>query len=347
MPDRFIHNTFLSLLLVTCLAVITTGCRPDNADANTVVVYTSVDQHHAEPVLNAFQQKTGIEVKAVYDVEAAKTTGLVNRLIAEAANPRADVFWNSEFAQTILLKEKGILAPYDSPSAAEIPSQFRDPDNFWTGTSGRARVFIINTDLVEPAEYPHALADFLDPAQPADKIAVALPLFGTSATHAAALYAALGPVEAREFFKSMMDRGVRIESGNSIVRDLVASGDLVWGLTDTDDAAGAIERGAPVDVVFPEQGDDGIGTLLIPTTVGLVKYGPHPDAGKLLVDFLLSTETERMLIESGWSHIPLRECGIKPEFINVENVKLMDVNLSEVYNYIEQAKNELREVFVK
>jgi iron(III) transport system substrate-binding protein len=61
-----------------------------------VVIYTSVDQVFSEPVLTAFQKKTGIKVKALYDIEAAKTVGLVNRLIAEKSNPKPDVFWNSE-----------------------------------------------------------------------------------------------------------------------------------------------------------------------------------------------------------------------------------------------------------
>jgi hypothetical protein len=90
--------------------------------------------------------KTGIKVNAVYDVEAAKTTGLVNRLIAEASNPQADVFWNGEFAQTILLKEKGILAPYESPSAADIPSQFRDRDNCWTGEGAGRSIRAVASD---------------------------------------------------------------------------------------------------------------------------------------------------------------------------------------------------------
>ena len=66
-----------------------------------VVIYTSVDQVFSEPILDKFQADTGITVKAVYDVEAAKTTGLVNRLISEKNKPLADVWWSGEVAQTI------------------------------------------------------------------------------------------------------------------------------------------------------------------------------------------------------------------------------------------------------
>jgi len=113
-----------------------------------VVIYTSVDQVFSEPILDRFQEETGIIVKAVYDVEAAKTTGLVNRLIAEKGNPLWDVWWNGEIAQTVLLKNKGILTPYFSPEAASIPNEYIDPENYWTGFGGRARVCLVNTELL-------------------------------------------------------------------------------------------------------------------------------------------------------------------------------------------------------
>ena len=168
------------------------ACQPSPSD-RTVVIYTSVDQHYSEPILRAFQEKTGIRVQPVFDVEAAKTTGLVNRIIAEKDRPMADVFWSGEHVQTILLKEKGLLAPYDSPSAEGIPSQYRDRDHFWTGFAGRARVLLINTDLLSPEDAPRSLFDLLKPQWQGQKIGIAYPIFGTTATHAAALYAHLGP----------------------------------------------------------------------------------------------------------------------------------------------------------
>ena len=341
-----IKYLFLILLLLSLPAILSTGCS-NSSHSPEVVVYTSVDQHFSEPVLKAFENESGIKVRAVYDVEAAKTTGLVNRLIAEKSNPLADVWWNGEFAQTILLKEKGVLMPYDSKSTSDIPIHFRDPENYWAGIAGRARVIIINTELVGVEDYPGGMKDLLNTKWPANKVAIPLPLFGTTATHAAALYAVLGPPEVKDFFQQVKDRGVRIEAGNSTVRDLVANGDLMWGFTDTDDAAGAIERGAPVAVIFPGQDESGIGTLLVPTTVGLISGAPHPGAGKMLIDFLLSGRVGDMLIKAGWCHVPVLDTDAKPKYINAENVKLMDVDLTEVYAHIEQVKEELGEIFIR
>jgi iron(III) transport system substrate-binding protein len=334
---------------IACLGFVaaTLACGRGSDVEPAVTAYVSVDQNHAEPILREFEARTGIRVDAAYDVEAAKTTGLVNRLIAEKRRPRADLFWSGEFAQTILLKDNGVLAPYASPSAADIPEAWRDPRGYWAGFAGRARVFIVNTELAAPGERPSSLQDYLDPRWPAERIAIALPLFGTTATHAAALYAVWGPEKARDFFEQIEARGVHIAAGNSVVRDLVADGRAIWGLTDTDDAAGAMARGAPVSVVFPDQGEDGLGTLAIPNTVALVEGGPHPDEAKALVDFLLSVEVERRLVESGFCHAPIRPRGAEPEWIDASGVKRMSVNLEDVYRQIERSKADLSEVFVK
>ena len=339
---------FIMVWIATaCLGFVLSGCGPRQQNDKKVVAYVAVDQNYSEPVLQAFSRKTGIEVLTVYDAEAAKTTGLVQRLIAEKGRPQADVFWNGEFAQTIQLKEKGVLASYASPSAADIPSMVRDPENYWCGFAGRARVLIINTKCVAPHEYPRSIRDLLDARWPAEKVALSYPVFGTAATHAAALYVAWGPDKAREFFEQLKARRIRIVPGNSVVRDLVVAGRAIWGVTDTDDAASAIARGAPVSVVFPDQDSGGLGTLMIPGTVALIAGAPHGEEAKALIDYLLSREVERQLVQSGWCHLPLRECGVKPLHIAVTGVKAMGLDLEAVYRAIERAKREMAELFVQ
>ena len=122
-----IFEITVSLLMLTS---VWSGCSK-RAPQQEVVVYTSLDKVFSQPILEEFENKTGIGVKAVYDSEATKTTGLVNRLIAEKDSPRADVFWNSETGRTIVLKQKGILTSYKSLSAVDIPSTFKDRDGYW------------------------------------------------------------------------------------------------------------------------------------------------------------------------------------------------------------------------
>lgn len=331
--------------LAVLAAVALAAACGDRAPERAVVVYTSVDQVFAEPILKDFERETGIEVLAVYDVEAAKTTGLVNRLAAERDNPRADVFWNGEFSQTIALAERGVLEPYHSPSAADLPERYVDAEGRWSCSGGRARVLLVNTSLVAPDRYPRSLEDLLDPRWPASQIGIARPLFGSSITHAAALYATRGRAPALAYFRALVERGVRVVDGNAVVRDLVVSGDLAIGLTDTDDACGAIARGAPVAVVFPDQEIGG--TLVLPATVALVARGPHPAEGRALVDYLAGAAVERRLVDAGFAQMALRQSNVKPSCLPVESVRALDVNLVDVFRQLEPAQRDLAELFVR
>src|SRR5687768_1515846 len=147
------------LLFVICGLAICVGCgrRDSNSSegsssnpARQVTIYVSTDRVFSEPILRAYEQKTGVRVNAVYDTEETKSTGLANKLLAEKNRPQADVFWSNEPVRTLVLKRDGVLAPYKSPSAEGIPATFKDPESYWTGFSARSRVIVYNTNLVKP-----------------------------------------------------------------------------------------------------------------------------------------------------------------------------------------------------
>ena len=246
--SRIIQLSCLVLLIFTV-----TNCRNKDADRQQVVIYTSLDKVFSQPILEAFEKQTGIKVLDVYDSEATKTTGLVNRLIAEKDNPRADVFWNSEIGRTIVLKQKGVLDSYVSPLADGIPSQFKDPDGYWTGFAARCRILIYNTDLLKEQDLPNSIFE-LTQTEWKDKIGLAYPLFGTTATHAAALYAHLGDDKAKKYFEALKSNGIMITDGNASARDRVVDGTIPIAFTDTDDALVSIKQGKPVDIIWPDTG---------------------------------------------------------------------------------------------
>lgn len=273
-------------------ALLWTSCAKKS---NEVVVYTSVDQVFSEPILKDFEKATGIKVKPVFDTEETKSTGVLNRLIAETDNPQCDVFWSGDPVRAILLKNKGITASYFSPNAAEIPAGFKDRDGHWTGFSSRARVLLYNTNLVKPQEEPKSMYDFVD-AKWKNQCTLANPLFGTTSFHAAALFSALGDSAAKEFFAKLKANEVIIATSNGDVRKRVADGQVAFGLTDTDDANEAMKEGKPVKMVFLDQ--DRLGSLIVPNTVSLIRNSPNQENGKKLIDYLLTREVEAKLAQS-------------------------------------------------
>lgn len=332
-------------ILICSAILVISGCNEKTPEAHEVTVYTSLDQVFSEPVLRTFEEKTGIKVKAVYDSEATKTTGLVNRLIAEKDAPQADIFWNSETGRTIVLKQKGVLAPYNSPSAADIPATFKDKDGYWTGFAARCRVLVYNTDKLKKEELPKSIFDLVNPEWKG-KFSLAYPLFGTTATHAAALFVSLGEEKATEYFSALKNNEVMITDGNASSRDRVVDGTVAIGFTDTDDAFVAVQQGSHVDLLWSDK--EGMGTLMIPNTVALINRGPNPETGKKLIDFLLSKEVEKMLAFCESGQIPLRPDVPRPAHVpQADKVKAMEVDYEKVAEWMEPSGKFLQELFVR
>jgi iron(III) transport system substrate-binding protein len=268
----------------------------------SVTIYVSTDRVFSEPVLREYERRSGVKVNPVYDTEETKSTGLANRLIAEKNRPQADVFWSNEPVRTIVLKSRGILAPYRSANAEGIPAVLIDTEHFWTGFSARIRVIAYNKNLVKDEDAPRSVFDLADPRW-AGQVALADPRFGSTSFHVAALYALAGDERMDDFFRRLKANRVRIVDGNSAVRDLVARGEVKVGLTDTDDVNVAIEGGQPVAMVLPDR--DGLGVPVMPNMVSLIANAPHADEARKLIDYLLSAEVERQLAQSEAVQIPL------------------------------------------
>jgi iron(III) transport system substrate-binding protein len=326
-------------LLAIVLVHACAGCgggAPGGAPRE-VVLYTSVDEEVARPLIARFEARTaGVRVLPVFDVEATKTTGLVSRILAERAAPRADVFWSSESLRTEQLKREGALAAYRPEPARDIPDEWKDPEGFYVGFAARARVLAWNTRRLPPGEAPRRLEDLLAPRFRGE-VAIANPLFGTTGAEAAALFAARGDGPARELYERLLASGARVVDGNSVVRDLVASGAVIAGTMDTDDVFTALDDGKPLAFCYTG--------LVIPNTVALVRGGPHGEAGRALVDFLASEEAERLLAGPPARQMPLRTAlagAAKPPACAVGDVPRLAVAPSACFDALARSQEFFR-----
>jgi len=330
-------------LWVIFLSVLV-GCG-DGTPKNEVVLFCAQDRLFAEPLLADFEKQTGIKVRAQFDDEAAKTVGLTTRLIARKGHPECDVFWNNEIAQTCVLRDQGILETWSPAAGTDLPGGFKDSGRVWTGFAVRARVILYNTELVKPEDAPQTLQDLVQPRFK-NKVAMARPLFGTTLTHAAALFEAWGPDKAQAWFRALNANGVKIAAGNAMARNLVVSGECAVCLTDTDDANGAFLKQAPVAMIYPDQ--DGLGTLVIPHTVMLIKNGPHPEQAKKLIEYLLSAAVEARLAKGESAQMPLRPGVPGPgERFVLSKIKAMPADWDKISQHFEAVKKFVESEFVK
>jgi iron(III) transport system substrate-binding protein len=268
----------------------------------TVVIYTSQDQEYAEPILRNFAKESGIQVKPVYDSEAVKTVGLANRLLAERSHPQCDVFWNNEELRTRQLAAQNV---------------FRET-NAWAAFGYRSRRIVVNTNFVwlsgttpVPSQEgstaslrapsssppgrgqgwaaPRSLIELTNACW-RGKIALAYPLFGTTATHFLALRQHWGEPLWQDWCHALAANQPFLVDGNSVVVKLVGTGEALIGLTDSDDIAAGRREGLPV-AALPLSEE----SLLMANTVAVVRPTPHPQAAQRLFEYLQRREVAEAL----------------------------------------------------
>ena len=328
----------IHVVLILLLVAGLNSCR--SASSKAVVVYVSEDQVFSEPILKDFEHETGITVKSVFDTEESKSTGVMNRLIAEKDNPQADVYWANEPVRADALKQRGVSTSYVSPSAEGIPDQFKDPDNYWTGFSARARLLLVNArSTIKPA----SVTAYTAPSAKG-RAAIANPLFGTTTDYVAALFTIWGDERGQTFMNDVKKNGVKTTTSNGESADFVAAGQVDFSLVDSDDAVNRKKQGKPVEIIYPDQDANGLGVLILPNAVALIKGGPHPENGRQLIDYLLSKSTERKLAFADCAQIPLH-AGVDtpPEVRRIEDIKPMRVAYADLARKMEEIQPFLKE----
>ena len=198
-PFCLCDNRFARLLLLLLLSCFL-ATHPSPARASSVVIYTSQDEEYADPTFREFEKETGIKVLPVYDSEAVKTVGLVNRLLHEQSHPQCDVFWNNEEMRTRMLAARGL---------------FRET-NGWVLTGWRSRRLVVNTNLLPVAQAPRTFAEATN-AIWRGKFALAYPLFGTTATHFQALRQHSGDAPWQAWCRALNANKPMLVDGNSVV----------------------------------------------------------------------------------------------------------------------------------
>lgn len=333
----------MKLLLWPLAGAVLLGCarRPEHE----VVVYSALDEVFSQPILEDFEAASGIAPRAKFDTESTKTIGLTQAIIAEGNAPRCDVFWNNEILNTLKLEKRGLLAAHKPKTADDYPAMYRSPKHLWHGFAARARVMIVNTQVVPEDERPGSVYDFIK-AKWRGRCGLAKPLFGTTATHLACLFAKLGDEKAKALFRGMKANDVRIYSGNKQVATAVAAGELAFGFTDTDDAMIEVERAKPVTIVYPDQQEGGMGTLFIPNTVALIRGAANETEARKLIDYLLAGDVEIKLAQGPGAQIPLSKRVRLPLRVETANtIRSMEIDFYAAADKWDTAARFARDLF--
>ena len=333
-------------LCIFSMLLFALGCTKSS---DRVVVYSAQDQEFAEGVFADFERGGNLKVAPKYDTEANKSVGLAAELEAEAPLPRCDVHWNNEILGTIRLGRKGVYEPYASPNATGFPDWSKGKDGTWQAFAERARVLIVNTNLVPDAERPTSMFD-MSASKWKGRVAMAKPLFGTTATHAACLFEVLGSDAAKDYYRRLKANDVHIVPGNKQVARGVADSTYAFGLTDSDDAVIELLAGKPVAIIYPDAAGHPthtkLGTVFIPNTLALVKGAPNSDGAKKLIDYLLLPTTDMKLAKGGGYQFPLAPAILlaqHPALKSRHQVKAAEVDFEKATDLWDESQRFLKD----
>ena len=333
--------TSLFIVITILFISLSPSCKKSPEEKQPeVVLYCSVDQAVAEPIIAQFEKQSGIKVLARFDTEASKTVGLVRKIRAEAASPIADVFWSSEIFHTIRLARESLLSPYQSDITADWPALFVDPLRRWHGFALRARVIAYNTQRVPAGQSPKSLEDCLD-SRWKGRIVMASPEFGTTGGDVASWFVHYGLGRSREILHALKLNEIRLVSGNSTAVRMVATGQADVCFTDTDDVYAAQRNKWPVAMNYLDQG--GKGPLAIPNTAGIIAGNPNPEQAKELMDFLLSEQLELMLVQSDSHNCPIRQVLVE-QYPSYTIPNPLDIDYDKVADLLPEAIKTAREI---
>lgn len=309
MKNRMFQSIVIFVIIVAiALAGCTMPATPVPAAATAapagevvsgeLIVYTSRAESLFKPVIEAFNQ-------AHPDVKVTVLTGsngeLAAKLLEERANPQADVLINSDILTMQSLSEQGAFVGNDSPAVAAVPEAYRADDGSWVALTLRPRVIMYNTELISPEEVPATMMGLTDP-QWKGEVGSADSRNGAMVAQLVAMRHLLGEETMSAFVRGLVANDTQWFGGHTDVRKAVGAGELKLGLVNHYYYHLSKAEGAPVGIVYPDQGEGGMGLVVNSTNAAIVQGAKHPELAQLFVDFMLSPEGQKIYAEQNFEY---------------------------------------------
>lgn len=327
-----------ALLIMVIASLVLCGIAGAQDAEKKLVIYTPNSDDLINATIPLFEETYGIEVELIQ----GGTGELLARLDAEKADPYGDVIFGG--GETLFTQYRSILDDYVSVNDADVMEPYRNTNGFCSFYIIEGTAIIINTNLIGDIEVK-GYNDLLNEALKG-KIAAADPTASSSALFQVEnILAAFGGFESEggwEYLEKLLkNMDGKVASGSSAVWKSVADGEMVVGLTYEEAAFNLVRDGAPVEIIYPEEG-----TYFSPTPAAVVKNAPHPENARLFIDFLLSEECQSAIAGTGSSR-PVR-VGVELEDKMTPTEDIVTVAVDEKYlvDHIEEIKERYQELFI-
>ena len=272
---------------ISSLSVTAFAADDSLEDTGKLTLYYSNSTEWADPIIQEFEDQTGIEVSLVQD----GTSSLFARIKAEAGNPQADVVWGGVI--DTYRANQDLLQEYTSSEVDSLKPEAVDPNGYYTGFDMGPMVMIYNTELVPEDEAPTKWSDLLDEKYKG-QIACADPTSSSSSFACImSIILAYGTEDGKgyDFVEDLVHNlDGKVLSSSSGVYKGVSDGEYMVGLTYEEAALRYIESGANIQVVYPEEG-----TSSSPSGVAVIKDCQNRKSAQMFIDYLSGKEVQSQL----------------------------------------------------
>lgn len=286
-----------------------------------LLVYSALEADQIKAYKVGFEKAhPEIELKFVRD-----STGIITaRLLAEKANPQADVIWGVAATSLMLLDKQGMLAPYAPRNLTKVRSTMRDPaaTPTWVGMDLWSSAVCFNTVEAQKRKLP-AIASWADLTRPEFKGSITMPhpaSSGTGYLMVAAWLQMMGEDKGWAYMDALHQNiGVYTHSGSKPCRQ-AGAGEFPVGLSFEYRANKTKKDGAPIDIVFPKEG---LGWDVEATAI--MKTSKKQEAAKVLAEWAVTPDANK-LYAANFAILALPEAQEKHEFIPADLEKRLAKN---------------------
>jgi len=313
---RKISQILIGLLIFILLAACTPAAtqpaaNPTEAQSpapTSLVLYSGRSESLVAPIIKQFSDVSGIKV----DVRYGTTAEIAATLLEEGENSPADVFWAQDPGGlgAVAGAGAGLLTPLPEDLLNMVPANFRSPDGFWVGISGRARVIVYNTEALTPEDLPADIWDFIDPKWKG-KIGWA-PTNGSFQVMVTGMRQSWGEEKTRQWLEGILANAPTSYENNTAVVAAAGTGEIEVGFVNhyyvyrflQEEGEGFGAR----NYFLPGQGP---GSLVMVAGAGVLKTSDNQENAEKFLRFLLSTVAQQYFATQTWEY-PLLEGVVTP-----------------------------------
>ena len=274
------------------------------------------------PVLQELAQKFNDKYGVKLEVFRAGGVQIEQKLSLEIRTNRvvADVVETADQAGINQLAAKGHIGLYNPANAAGLPAALADPKGRWMSYTQHLFPIIYNKSKLTAEQAPKSYKELADPAWKG-KLSLASPNYGSTQMIFLKGILELGGWDLVKAYKA---NDAMVSRGWPDAENVIASGELLVGPDISIRTVAAIKQGAPLGFVFPADG-----TIAVQTVATIMKAAPHPNAARLLIEYLLSDDYQKL--QPAYGGYPVRAIGGAPEGLpDLSTMKLHYVNVDEL-----------------